>query len=60
MRPNRWDLNVSPPELADYARSLELFALVRKGGRTETIKRLLEHGIPVMLVLRHVAPTRMR
>lgn len=51
VRPNRWDLNVSPDELAAYVRSLGLEALVREGGTSETIKRTLEHGIPVMLVL---------
>ncbi len=51
VRPNRWDLNVSPDELADYVRSLGLKALVREGGRSETIKRFLAHGIPPMLML---------
>lgn len=51
VRPDRWDLNVSPHELAAYVRSLGLEALVREGGRSETVKRLLEHGIPAMLVL---------
>jgi len=51
VRPNRWDLNVSPHELAAYVRSLGLKVLVREGGRSETIKRFLEHGIPAMLVL---------
>lgn len=51
VKPNRWDLNVSPWELAAYARSLGLEALVREGGRIGLIKRFLEHGIPVMLEL---------
>jgi tetratricopeptide (TPR) repeat protein len=51
VRPNKWDLNVSPHELAAYARSLGLEALVRQGGRRDLIARFLESGIPVMLEL---------
>ena len=51
VRPNPWDLNVSPYELVDYVGSLGLSALVREGGKSETIKHLLEYGIPVVLVL---------
>jgi tetratricopeptide (TPR) repeat protein len=51
VKPNRWDLNVSPWELAAYARSLGLEALVREGGRIGQIKRFLDQGIPVMLEL---------
>jgi tetratricopeptide (TPR) repeat protein len=51
VRPNKWDLNVSPWELAAYVRSLGLEALVREGGRIGLIKRFLDHGIPVMLEL---------
>ena len=51
VRPNRWDLNVSPHELAAYTRSLGLEALVREGGRIGLIKRFLDRGIPAMLEL---------
>jgi tetratricopeptide (TPR) repeat protein len=51
VKPNKWDLNVSPWELAAYARSLGLEALVREGGRIGLIKRFLDRGIPVMLEL---------
>jgi tetratricopeptide (TPR) repeat protein len=49
VKPNKWDLNVSPWELAAYPRSLELEALVREGGRIGLIKAFLDHRIPVML-----------
>jgi len=51
VKPNRWDLNVGPWELATYTRSLGLEALVREGGRIGLIERFLEHGIPVVLEL---------
>jgi tetratricopeptide (TPR) repeat protein len=51
VRPNKWDLNVSPHELAAYARSLGLGAIVRQGGRSDLIVRFLECDIPVMLEL---------
>jgi tetratricopeptide (TPR) repeat protein len=51
VRPNKWDLNVSPHELAAYVHSLGLEALVRQGGTEGLIKRLLDGDIPVMLEL---------
>jgi hypothetical protein len=51
VKPNKWDLNVSPWELAGYVRSLGLQALVREGGRIGLIQRFLDQGIPVMLEL---------
>jgi hypothetical protein len=51
VRPNRWDMNASPGELAEYARSLGLEALVRQGGQIDRVKRFLDRGIPVMLEL---------
>jgi len=51
VRPNKWDLNVSPHELAAYVRSLGLEALVRQGGTDSLIKALLDGGIPAMLEL---------
>jgi hypothetical protein len=51
IKPNRWDLNVSPWELVAYVRSLGLEALVREGGRIGLVKRFLDRGIPVTLAL---------
>ncbi|MFC1974926.1 C39 family peptidase [Chloroflexota bacterium] len=48
LKPNRDDKNVSPHELAAYARTTSLEATVRQGGTVEQLKRFLSNGIPVM------------
>jgi tetratricopeptide (TPR) repeat protein len=49
VRPNKWDLNVSPHELAAYVRSLGLEVLVREGGLIGLLKRFLDQEIPIVL-----------
>jgi tetratricopeptide (TPR) repeat protein len=48
LKPNQDDKNVSPHELAAYARSTGLGAIVRRGGSLEQLKQLLNHSIPVI------------
>jgi tetratricopeptide (TPR) repeat protein len=48
LKPNRDDKNVSPHELAAYARTTGLEAIVRRGGSIEQLKQLLNHNIPVI------------
>jgi tetratricopeptide (TPR) repeat protein len=48
LKPNRDDKNVSPHELAAYARTTGLEATVRQGGTIEQLKRFLSNGLPVM------------
>ena len=49
LKPNREDKNVSPDELAAYARSLGFEAVTRVGGDVELLKRLLSNGFPVIV-----------
>lgn len=49
LRPNPDDKNVSPDELAAYARSLGLEALVRVNGDADVLKTLLANGLPVIV-----------
>lgn len=48
LKPNRDDKNVSPEELAAYARTTGLQALVRRGGSIDQLKRLLSNNLPVL------------
>jgi tetratricopeptide (TPR) repeat protein len=48
LKPNRDDKNVSPEELAAYARTTGLEALVRRGGSIEQLKLLLSNNLPVL------------
>lgn len=49
LKPNRDDKNVSPHELAAYARTVGQEAIVRQGGSLELLKELLSNGFPVLL-----------
>jgi tetratricopeptide (TPR) repeat protein len=49
LRPYRDDKNVSPDEMAAYARARGLQAIVRVNGDAGRLKRLLSAGVPVLL-----------
>jgi tetratricopeptide (TPR) repeat protein len=49
LKPTRDDKNVSPEELAAYARSQGFEAVTRVGGDVELLKRLLSNGLPVIV-----------
>lgn len=49
LKPNADDKNVSPGQLADYARSEGFAALVRVAGNVELLQRLLSNGFPVIV-----------
>jgi len=49
LKPDPEDKNVSPYEMAVYARSLELEATVRVGGDLERLKQLIAAGLPVVV-----------
>lgn len=49
LKPNKEDKNVSPHELAAYARTLGYEALVRVGGNLDLLKQLLSNGLPVIV-----------
>ncbi len=49
LKPDPDDRNVSPDELAAYARSVGLGAEVRVGGNLQLIKQLVAAGFPVIL-----------
>jgi hypothetical protein len=49
LRPDKEDKNVSPEELADFARSQGLRALVRVNGDAGRMRLLLSNGIPVLI-----------
>lgn len=49
LKPNRDDKNVSPEELAAYARTTGLQATVRRGGTVEQLKLLLSNNLPVLV-----------
>lgn len=53
LRPNPDDKNVSPEELAAYARAQGLAALVGYNGTTEQLRLLLSNGIPVIIETWH-------
>lgn len=48
LKPDPDDKNVSPDELAEFARSQGLVAAVRTGGTLEELKRLVAIGVPVV------------
>lgn len=49
LRPFKDDKNVSPEELAAYARAQGLAALARVNGDAERLRQLLEAGVPVLI-----------
>ena len=49
LKPNQDDKNVSPDELAAYARAQGFEAVVRVGGDLELLRRLLSNGFPVIV-----------
>lgn len=49
LKPNRDDKNVSPQELAAYAHSVGMEAIVRQGGSIDQLKKLLHTGFPVLV-----------
>src|SRR6185295_15671724 len=49
LKPNRDDKNVSPEELAAYARTVGMQALVRRGGTLDQLKRLVSNNLPVIV-----------
>lgn len=49
LKPNWDDKNVSPDELAAYARSQGLEALVRVNGNADLLRRYVDAGIPVLI-----------
>jgi tetratricopeptide (TPR) repeat protein len=49
LKPHWDDKNVSPHEMADYARSQGLSALVRVNGTAELLRRYVDAGIPVLV-----------
>lgn len=49
LKPNKDDRNVSPAELADYARQKGFRAQVRVNGDLDKIKAFLSNGLPVMI-----------
>ncbi len=49
LKPNWDDKNVSPHEMAAYARSQGLSALVRVNGNAELLHRYVDAGIPVLV-----------
>jgi tetratricopeptide (TPR) repeat protein len=48
LKPNRDDKNVSPHELALYAQTVGLAAIVRQGGTVEQLKTFLSNGFPIL------------
>jgi tetratricopeptide (TPR) repeat protein len=50
VKPNKYDNNVMPYELADFVlENTDLQAIVRVGGDMQTLKELVNAGIPVMI-----------
>jgi hypothetical protein len=49
LKPNKDDKNVSPYELAAYARTLGYEAVVRVGGNLDLLKQLLSNDLPVIV-----------
>jgi tetratricopeptide (TPR) repeat protein len=49
LKPDPEDKNVDPYEMAAYARSLELEAMVRVGGDLTRLKQLIAAGLPVVV-----------
>ena len=53
IRPNREDKNVSPDELAAFARAQGLHAIARVNGDADRLRQLLAIGIPVLVETWH-------
>jgi tetratricopeptide (TPR) repeat protein len=53
LRPNKEDKNVSPAELASFARGQGLSALARVNGDADRLRRLLAIGVPVLVETWH-------
>jgi tetratricopeptide (TPR) repeat protein len=53
LRPDKDDKNVSPEELATFARSQGLFARVLVNGDSERLRLLLSNGVPVLIETWH-------
>ncbi len=49
LKPNKNDKNVNPHELAAYARTTGMGAVVRQGGSVEQIKLFLSNNLPVLV-----------
>jgi tetratricopeptide (TPR) repeat protein len=49
LKPNRDDKNVSPEEMAEFARSQGFKALVRANGDFDRLRLLLSNGVPVLV-----------
>jgi tetratricopeptide (TPR) repeat protein len=49
LKPNPDDKNVSPDEMASFARSLGLHAIVRVNGNADRLRLLLSNGVPVLI-----------
>jgi hypothetical protein len=49
LKPDQEDKNVSPDQLADFARSVGFNAIHRVNGTPESIKSLLRVGVPVLI-----------
>jgi tetratricopeptide (TPR) repeat protein len=49
LKPNWDDKNVNPEEMAAFARSQGLYALVRVNGDFDRLRLLLSNGVPVMI-----------
>jgi tetratricopeptide (TPR) repeat protein len=49
LKPDREDKNVSPDEMAAYARSVGLMGMVRVNGSLDRLRALLSHGFPVIV-----------
>jgi tetratricopeptide (TPR) repeat protein len=48
LKPNRDDKNVSPDQLAAYARTTGMEAMVRQGGTIDQLKLFLSNNLPVL------------
>ncbi len=48
LKPNRDDKNVSPHELAAYARQVGMETVVRRGGSLDLLKQFIHRGLPVL------------
>lgn len=49
LKPNKDDKNVSPEQMADFARSQGFNALVRVNGDADRLRRLVGAGVPVLI-----------
>ena len=49
LKPNKNDKNVSPHQLAAYAESVGMTAIVRQSGTIEQLKQFLNNGLPILV-----------